>query len=114
MGISLDKNDAGVSIALAGTIDISCAAELKKLLLDALNSGADVRISVGDATGLDVTAVQLLWAAERQARQSGVGFCISEPVPDAVSAELAEAGFLSLSALLHAEESTGCQVVSNS
>jgi anti-anti-sigma regulatory factor len=115
MGISLDKSGAGVSIALADTIDISCAAELKSLLIEALSSGADLRISLDDATGLDVTASQLLWAAERQARQSGVGFRFSEPVPDAVSAELAEAGFQPFSALVHAaEESTGCEVVSHS
>ena len=114
MGISLEKGEMGVSIALADTIDIACAAELKTLLLEALNSGAEVRVSLEKATGLDVTAVQLLWAAGEQARHSGVAFGLSGQVPEPVACELAEAGFQPFSALAHAEESRGGQVVSNS
>jgi anti-anti-sigma regulatory factor len=102
MGISLDKSDAGAVIALADSIDITCAAELKALLLEALSSGTEVLISLDDATDLDVTAFQLLWAAERQARQSGVEFRISGQVPEPVSIALAEAGFQAFSTLVHA------------
>jgi anti-anti-sigma regulatory factor len=109
MGVSLDKCDAGVLIALASTIDIACAAELKALLLEALNSSTEVRISLDDATGLDVTAFQLLWAAERQARISGIGFRLSGQIPEPVSIQLAEAGFQSFSAWVHAEECAGVQ-----
>jgi anti-anti-sigma regulatory factor len=114
MGISLDKSGAGVSIVLANTIDIACAAELKALLLEALNSGAEVRISLGDAIDLDVTAIQLLWAAEREAQHSGVGFRLSARGSEPVFAGLAEAGFQSFSAWAHADECTGCKVVVHS
>jgi len=102
MGISLDRSDAGAVIALTDTVDITCAADLKALLLQALNSGAEVVISLDDATDLDVTALQLLWAAERQARQSAVGFRFAGPVPEPVSAALAEAGFPPFLTLVHA------------
>jgi hypothetical protein len=58
----------------------------------ALNSGKKVRISLDKATDLDVTAVELLWAAEREASKSGVGFSFAGPVPAEVSAALGEAG----------------------
>jgi len=102
MGISLGKSDAEMSIALEGKIDIACAADLKALLLEALQSGNDVVISFGDATGLDVTALQLLWAAGQQARHSGMGFRLSGQVPEPVSTELVEAGFQPFSVWVHA------------
>jgi anti-anti-sigma regulatory factor len=102
MGISLDKSEAGAVISLAGTIDITCAAELKVLLLEALDSGTEVLISLGDAIDLDVTAIQLLWAAQRQARQSTVGFEVSGQVPEPISTAIAEAGFQPFLTLVHA------------
>jgi hypothetical protein len=51
-----------------------------------------VRISVKEATYLDVTAVQLLWAAAAQARLCGIGFEVAGEVPEPVEAALAAAG----------------------
>ena len=44
------------------------------------------------ATELDVTTVQLLWAAEREARASGRGFTFAGRVPEEISAAMADAG----------------------
>jgi len=49
-------------------------AELKDLLIEKLKSGSAVYVSLESATGLDVTAVQLLWAAAREAQRVGVEF----------------------------------------
>ena len=73
-------NETQSLIGLEGAIDIASAAELKKLLLEGLNSGREVRVSLAGATDLDVTAVQLLWAAEREASRSGVT-CFFAPPP---------------------------------
>jgi anti-anti-sigma factor len=102
MGIALQKSDAEHLVALEGTIDIACAAELKTLLLEALDSGAAVRVSLDAATYLDVTAMQLLWAAAQQARRSGQQFQFSSPPPEPVSAALLDAGFPSFSDSVHA------------
>jgi anti-anti-sigma factor len=102
MGIHIEKNDAGSLVALSGTIDIACAAELKALLLEALNTGNEVRISLDGATYLDVTAFQLLWAAEQEARRSGVTFRIEGQIPGAVSTGCADGGFPPLLASVHA------------
>lgn len=102
MGIALEETDTGIVLRLDGAIDIACAAELKTLLMQALASGTEVRVSLDSAKYLDVTAVQLLWAAERQARRSGIRFGVCAQMPVPVSAALAEAGFLSFPTLANA------------
>jgi anti-anti-sigma factor len=93
MGITIEATEATSTIRLEGTVDISSAAELKTLLLEALNSGKAVRVSLGAATYLDVTAIELLWAAEREAAKRGVGYTLAEPVPEGVSTALLDGGF---------------------
>jgi len=92
MGITLDESGSQAVIGLDGVVDISSAAELKTLLLRALHSGKEVRVSLDGATDLDVTVVELLWAAEREASKTGVKFSLSGPAPAEVSAALIEAG----------------------
>jgi anti-anti-sigma regulatory factor len=91
--VSLKQDGAQSRIRLEGAIDIGCAQELKKLLLQGLKAGSEVRVMLTDVTDLDVTAVQLLWAAKREARASSVGFAFEGQMPEPVSAALAEAGF---------------------
>jgi len=74
-------------------MDIGCAAELKAVLEEALAARNETRISLETATGIDVTAVQLLWAAEREARATGMVLALAGPVPEALRATLGEAGF---------------------
>jgi anti-anti-sigma factor len=92
MGITLDESGPQAVIGLNGEVDISSAAELKALLLRALNSGKKVRVSLDKTTVLDVTAVELLWAAEREGNKAGVGFSLAGPALAEVSAALSVAG----------------------
>ncbi|MGA2047053.1 MAG: STAS domain-containing protein [Terracidiphilus sp.] len=103
MGISIKESEVGNLLVLEGTIDIGCAAELKAVLLEALGSGGEIRVILGAVAYMDVTASQLLWAAELQAQRSGVVFQISGPLPEIVSTLLTEAGFPSLPISLSAE-----------
>jgi anti-anti-sigma regulatory factor len=93
VGITFEHRDRSSVICLEGMIDIASAAELKTILLEALKSGKALCIALDHSTDLDVTAVQLLWAAEREARASGVEFSLAGPVPEPVSAALKDAGF---------------------
>jgi anti-anti-sigma regulatory factor len=102
MAIAIDESELGNVVVLEGTIDISSAGELKAILLKALGSGKEVCISLDAATYLDVTAVQLLWAAEQQARLSGALFRFSGNISGPVSATLADAGFASFQASVNA------------
>jgi anti-anti-sigma regulatory factor len=92
MGITLDESKSEVVIGLDGVVDISSAAELKTLLLRALNSGKKTHVSLDKATDLDVTAVELLWAAEREGNKAGARFSFTGPAQAEVSAALGEAG----------------------
>jgi anti-anti-sigma regulatory factor len=92
MPITLDQSEALSSIRLEGEINITCAAELKNVLLQALASKKDLRLQLEGTTELDITALQLLWAGEREARGSGVRFTVAGPLPQAISAALVDAG----------------------
>ena len=79
-------------IVLSGAVDISQAADLKRQIEEALGSAGEVRVSLGAVTDLDVTAVQLLWAASRAARTAGRCFKVEAPLPEETMQALAEAG----------------------
>ncbi len=92
MPVTLEQKDAPAFIQLEGAIDIGCAAELKELLMEKLKSGAAVCVALESATVLDITAVQLLWAAAREAKRVGVEFEFKGQAPERILCELAEAG----------------------
>jgi len=81
MSVTLKLNKARSTIALEGGIDIGLSAELKKALVEALAAGKKVSVNLGKVTDLDVTAVQLLWAAKREARVAGVDFVLDGQEP---------------------------------
>lgn len=92
MGVTLEQSETLNLLRLEGAVGIGCAAEFKGLLEQAIGSGREVRVSLEGATDLDVTAVQLLWAAERKAKGAGVGYSIASAPPEQVLAALSEAG----------------------
>jgi anti-anti-sigma factor len=91
--VTFDRRAEPGTIRLEGEIDIALAATLKEVLLEALAMMGEVRISLETATGMDATAVQLLWAAEREAKASGVVLALEGPVPEKLRTTLREAGF---------------------
>ena len=93
MPITVDREAEPGLIRLEGEVDISLAEELKQALLEALAQKGEVRISLEAAKGMDVTAVQLLWAAEQEARKAGTVLAWQGTVPEGVRASLREAGF---------------------
>lgn len=92
MPVTLEQNDALTCIQLEGVIDVACAAELKELLMEKLQSDSAVYVSLESATSVDVTAVQLLWAAAREAQRAGVEFGFKGQTPEGVRCALAAAG----------------------
>jgi anti-anti-sigma factor len=93
MAVTLDQSEALCVLRLEGEINIASAAELKRLLLQALASGRELRVDLEGATEVDVTALQLLWAGEREARGSGGGITLAGRVPEEISAAVSDAGF---------------------
>jgi len=92
VGVGLEQREDSSTIRLEGAIDIGLAGELRAALLTALTSGGELRIALGGATDLDVTAMQLLWAARRMADASNVRFAFEGPAQERVTAALALAG----------------------
>jgi anti-anti-sigma factor len=91
--ITLDQNKGLCLVRLEGEVNISSAAELKKILIEALATRKELHVDLEHASELDITALQLLWAAEREARGSSVGFTLVGDIPEAISATLVGAGF---------------------
>jgi len=91
--VTLEREEELSTIRLEGEVGIVSAAELKEMLIQALGFGKQVRVSLQSVTDLDVTAVQLLWAARREAKASSVAFLIEGPAQSMVLSTLLQAGF---------------------
>jgi anti-anti-sigma regulatory factor len=96
VGIALSQSDDSSMIQLDGAVGITCAAELKAALLKAIEAGKRISICAGKTTDLDVTAFQLLWAAEREAKKLGKKFALQRDLPESVRSSLAGAGLVGL------------------
>jgi anti-anti-sigma factor len=95
VAVALEESGSLNVLRLEGGIDIASAAELKELLVKALEPGKELRVALGGVTDLDVTAVQLLWAARQKACAAGVGFTFTDSLPEALLGTLNQAGFQS-------------------
>lgn len=93
MPVIFDRAATPGVLRLEGEVDIADARRLQEILLEAVGEGEAARISLEMATGLDVTSIQLLWAAEREARASGRVLALEGRVPQALRATLDAAGF---------------------
>lgn len=94
VAVSFDPNSG--TVCLEGEVNIECAAELRSALLAALAAERPATVSLAALTGVDVTAVQLLWAAERQARADGRPLTAADTWPESVRDQLRSAGFRNL------------------
>jgi anti-anti-sigma factor len=92
VSIALSQTNDASMIRLEGAIDIGSAAELKAALLDARHAGKGIVVTLGDVSELDVTAFQLLWAAQREAKEAGWGFELTGRLPEPVERSLAAVG----------------------
>ena len=93
MAITVEQRKDASAIRLEGAIDIALAAGLKSTLIEALKTGNAVLVALDANADLDVAAIQLLWAAEREAKAAGARFTLDGEVPAGVSASLKDAGF---------------------
>jgi anti-anti-sigma factor len=93
VAITLDQSEKQCLIHLEGEITIASAAEFKQFLVQVLAQGKDLRMDLERAAELDVTALQLLWAAGREAKKLGMVFTLSGSVPEAIRTAAVDAGF---------------------
>jgi anti-anti-sigma regulatory factor len=79
MSIVAEPGEQTQTIRLNGCVDIQAAAELKRALEAALEGEGSVRVDVSALESVDVTAVQLLWAARSRAVSTGREFRVDGP-----------------------------------
>jgi 16S rRNA U1498 N3-methylase RsmE len=92
MPVSIKQSDGIFFIYLDGAITIPSAAELKLVILQGLASGQKLSFDLQDAIELDITALQLLCATEREAGIQAVEAAVSGDVPDNLLAAAVNAG----------------------
>jgi anti-anti-sigma regulatory factor len=92
MPVTLEQGEGLSVIRLEGEINIASAAGLKAALLEALASVSEVRLDLNRATDLDITALLLLWAAEREALRSGKKVALTGTIPDEILLAATDAG----------------------
>jgi anti-anti-sigma factor len=79
-------------ICMTEGVDISSAATLKSLIVEAIGHGQPLQISLAAIESMDVTGLQLLVAASHACRKAGLDLSLDAPFPEPVSAALREAG----------------------
>jgi anti-anti-sigma regulatory factor len=94
MPVTLQRHESRWLIRLEGPIHVTSAAELKTLLLDWVAAGKDLELDLEHAEEIDITIMQLLWSAAREATRTGVG--IAGRASNAALAGAREAGFAAL------------------
>jgi anti-anti-sigma factor len=90
--MTFERADEQSVIRLEGAMEIAQAADLKSVLLDAIKREKPICLVLEGVTHLDITAVQLLWATEREARRAGLNLRCESEVPEPVRAALKGAG----------------------
>lgn len=81
MPLSLQQSSDTRVLTLSGELTVSCAAELHRVLLDALAGDAPLVVDLRDVSAVDASAVQLLVAA----RRTGRSLRLAAPLPPSVT-----------------------------
>lgn len=94
MPATVEERENTSLVRLDGAIDIASAVEMKSILLNVLASKKGIRLACEGATEIDITAVQLLYAAERDAAKTGISFALEGSVPDEITVAMTDAGLV--------------------
>jgi anti-anti-sigma regulatory factor len=84
MPVAIEQSVETSTVLLNGDVGIGAARELKCAFTEALASGKGLMIDLTGVTTLDITTLQLLWAAQHAAAKTGIQWVLMEPVPGEV------------------------------
>ncbi len=93
--VAVSFNAGDHLITLDGDINIGCSTELKTALAGALATKAPVKLHVSAVERVDISSIQLLWAAAREAEDAGMPLVVEGSVPATLGETLRNAGFKS-------------------
>jgi len=91
LSVTGEQHATRLLIRMENAVSFTSADELKKLLIEGLASGKELQLNLERAEEIDVTVMQLLWAAEREAARTGLG--IVSRVSEAAATAARDAGF---------------------
>ena len=91
MAVTIERRESHSLIRMEGDVTVTSATELKQVLLEGIAAGTDLHLDMEQMGTFDITAMQLLWAAGRDAAHTGTKLVI--PVTEAAAAVAREAGF---------------------
>ena len=91
MSVTMQRSETDLLIRLEDAVNVTSAEELKSLLLEGLVSGRDLHLDLERVEEIDVTVMQLLWAAGREADRKGTRMVTR--VSEAAAAAAREVGF---------------------
>jgi len=89
-GLSVDRGESCWLIRLEGDVGVTLAAELQTLLIEGIASGKELWLNLERAGRIDITVLQLVWAA---ARERGNGPGIVQRLSDQADGIARDAGF---------------------
>jgi anti-anti-sigma factor len=89
--VTLELQESHSLIRLEGEFNIASAVELKRALLEGLAAGRDLHLDLEQLANFDISALQLFWAAGKEAARTGVKLVV--PVTEAAARAAREAGF---------------------
>jgi anti-anti-sigma regulatory factor len=92
MSQELEMSEDRCLVRLAAAVTVSSAAELHKVLIAAIDSGRSIVIDLTETTELDISGIQLLYAARQAAEQAGLSISAPKTPPRQVADAFLEAG----------------------
>jgi anti-anti-sigma factor len=94
MNHHVDEQENSVRLALSGELTIAHALEIREAFLALLAKARDAEIDLSEATGIDVSGLQILCSLHRSSVAKGVSVCLKKGVPDDLVETIRTAGYL--------------------
>ena len=92
MPVNVQRRESDWSIGLEGPMTVTSAADVKNALMAWLSDGRDLELDLEKTGEVDVTVMQLLWAAAREGADRGLK--LSGRISPEAAKNLSESGFL--------------------
>ena len=94
-------DDDRVRLCLDGELTVSRVAELKKMMIDALDKSDTIEIDLEEVTRVDLSFLQLACSAHRTAIKSGKDFFFSNGETEMLQQVREQAGFVFKRSCIH-------------
>ncbi len=91
---NIAKKDDGHMVSISGALTIESASELRKILVNSISKAGHVVLEIGNVTEMDLSCLQLFYAAHKRAKETGKGFSLKGGCPDVFKKAVEDAGYL--------------------